>query len=279
MNFMGPTFLYNSTEALDTAQRVRVIAGPNGSGKSTVINQLRSSLYSGRHLDFGHYVNADDIAQELIRTGRHSLLDCWISDMDTRLIVGMSEFAGFLSGDFDRATLSSAIKVKKGYLYLLRPEYAEHVAQMVADVKRRLFLFYHKKFSFETVFSHPSKVEFLRIANIRRFKVYFYFVGTESPEINLYRVASRVQNQGHNVPMDRIINRYRRAMNLMWGAAQYAYQAYFFDNSVDNQPSNMFAHFKVIEGKKVWDIPSNDNVPIWFRRHYRKESLEYFKSS
>jgi predicted ATP-binding protein involved in virulence len=50
-------------------RRMRVFAGPNGSGKSTVIEQVRKVKSSGKFIDFGFYVNADDIALNLRRGG------------------------------------------------------------------------------------------------------------------------------------------------------------------------------------------------------------------
>ena len=43
-------------------KRFRIFAGPNGSGKSTIINNVRETIVSGYPIDFGLYVNADEIA-------------------------------------------------------------------------------------------------------------------------------------------------------------------------------------------------------------------------
>src|SRR5277367_4465638 len=51
--------------------RMRVFAGPNGSGKSTIIKALREYRSQNSPLDFGIYINADDIADAL-RKGRFS---------------------------------------------------------------------------------------------------------------------------------------------------------------------------------------------------------------
>jgi predicted ABC-type ATPase len=51
---------------MDTRQpRLRVFAGPNGSGKSTVIEYIRKYKANNKLVDFGYYINADDIATEL----------------------------------------------------------------------------------------------------------------------------------------------------------------------------------------------------------------------
>jgi predicted ATP-binding protein involved in virulence len=48
---------------------MRIFAGPNGSGKSTVIEQVRKYTSNGIQIDFGYYINADDISLELCRKG------------------------------------------------------------------------------------------------------------------------------------------------------------------------------------------------------------------
>lgn len=49
-------------------KRLRVFAGPNGSGKSSIIkNILNTEVQKGVKLDFGIYINADDIATELLK--------------------------------------------------------------------------------------------------------------------------------------------------------------------------------------------------------------------
>ena len=49
--------------------RLRVFAGPNGSGKSTVIDRVKKLKPGGRPIDFGFYINADDIAALLRGNG------------------------------------------------------------------------------------------------------------------------------------------------------------------------------------------------------------------
>src|SRR4051812_19198511 len=44
-------------------KRLRIMAGPNGSGKSTILKEVRKAFYSGP------YVNADEIQEELDKSG------------------------------------------------------------------------------------------------------------------------------------------------------------------------------------------------------------------
>jgi len=103
------------------------------------------------------------------------------------------------------------------------------------------------------------------------YKVYLYFVSTDSPAINKYRVKLRVTQQGHDVPEGKIESRYYRSLQLLHDAAQIAYQAFFFDNSSHEQPFKLVNHFKKAEGKKNWDITNAKSFPAWFKNYYWKK--------
>ncbi len=70
------------------------------------------------------------------------------------------------------------------------------------------------------------------------------------------------------MPEDKIEQRYYRSLDLMFEAAQVAYQAYFFDNSKDGEAFRLFAHFKNLKGEKNWDAMDDASVPNWFIDYY-----------
>lgn len=153
-----------------------MIAGPNGSGKTTLTNFLR-----GKGLDFGRYINADDIA----------------------------------------ATLTG------GYGARVRE------AQAMADAQRQACLEAGLSFSFETVMSHPSKIELLQRARSAGFTVGVFFIATESAELNVARVEQRVLLGGHDVPERNIRERYIRTLALLPQAMAVADTAALYDNSTE----------------------------------------------
>ena len=108
----------------------------------------------------------------------------------------------------------------------------------------------------------------MREAVAAGYKVYLYFVSTESPEINKFRVEARKKQGGHDVPADKIESRYYRSLDFLFEACQLAYQVFFFDNSIDGLDSVMFAHFKKEKNKKKWDTLDKKTVPRWFRKYY-----------
>ncbi|MBR4407870.1 MAG: zeta toxin family protein [Clostridia bacterium] len=90
-----------------------------------------------------------------------------------------------------------------------------------------------KSFVYESVFSHPSKLDFLKTAKDYGYKVHVFFVFTDNPEINIKRVAKRVREGGHDVHRDKIINRYYRNLALAKKTIEYCDNFYYLDNSKD----------------------------------------------
>ena len=82
--------------------------------------------------------------------------------------------------------------------------------------------------------SHESKVEFLKRAQQLGYKTYLYFITTEDPTINVNRVQYREAQGGHSVPINKIIDRYERSMNLLIDAIENANRAFLFDNSTQS---------------------------------------------
>lgn len=88
-------------------------------------------------------------------------------------------------------------------------------------------------FAFETVFSNPDKLKFLRFAKAYGFHIVVIYITTADPAINVRRVQRRVSEGGHDVPEDKIRTRYERSMKLMPEVISLADEAEVYDNSVD----------------------------------------------
>jgi predicted ABC-type ATPase len=84
----------------------------------------------------------------------------------------------------------------------LRGSYEERVreAQSIADDQREFCIDNGLNFTFETVMSHPSKVEFFERARDAGFLTVLYFVSTSSADLNVRRVAERVQGADMTYP-------------------------------------------------------------------------------
>lgn len=74
----------------------------------------------------------------------------------------------------------------------------------------------------------------MKEARVRGYRTYLYFVSTENPDINIDRVAIRVQEGGHPVDPPTVRARYERSLNLLSEAVFASDRAYIFDNSGDS---------------------------------------------
>lgn len=135
-----------------------------------------------------------------------------------------------------------------------------YFASVVADFIRYKLLESSKSFTFETVMSFPDKIELLKKAQTMGYRTYLYYVATEDSAINISRVHHRVKMGGHNVPEDKIINRYNRSLDLLKEAIPHTNRAYIFDNSTHEH----IWLAEITDGSLL--EMKTDVVPSWFKR-------------
>ncbi len=104
-----------------------------------------------------------------------------------------------------------------------------------------------KDFIFETVLSSDGKVDFLKRAKEAGYFIRMFFICTDNPTINAARIAKRVMEGGHDVPIQKIISRYEKAIINAIQVTEFADRAYFYDNSIDEQNAQIL--FRTINGK------------------------------
>ena len=136
-------------------------------------------------------------------------------------------------------------------------------AQIRADQLRAKYLAERVSFSFETVMSHPSKVEFMRQAKAAGYFVVLYFVGVEDPSISVARVSDRVSKGGHDVPVTKVRSRYENSMRLLADAVGAADRVYVFDNSGAGKERRLCAAIEE-EGLRTFSDP----MPAWVGRYF-----------
>ena len=115
----------------------------------------------------------------------------------------------------------------------------------------------HKSLIFETVMSAPDKVDYILRAKQAGFLIHLFFISTESPTINAGRVANRVLNGGHDVPIQKIISRYPKSIANCVALAPYIDRLYIYDNSIENAEARLL--FRLSNGelakRYVNDLP------------------------
>lgn len=104
-------------------------------------------------------------------------------------------------------------------------------AMILAEEKRIENVNCGKSFTFETVLSTVSKIEFLINAKEKGFRVTVIYITTSDPSINSERVKIRKEQGGHGVPEDKIYSRYQKSMNLMADVIMLADEVEVYDNS------------------------------------------------
>lgn len=116
-----------------------------------------------------------------------------------------------------------------------------------------------RDFVFETVFSSPEKLEFLRKAKAVGYFIRLFYVCTSDPAINVARITQRYMNGGHEVPISKIISRYYKSLLNAAKAISFVDRAYIYDNSVDNQLPSLL--YRTTDGQ-LFKQYTND-IPQW----------------
>jgi len=78
-----------------------------------------------------------------------------------------------------------------------------------------------------------DKIDFILRAKAKGYFVRLFFVGTDHPTINASRIARRVMEGGHYVPITKIIKRYTKSIANCSILTQFVDRLYVYDNSVD----------------------------------------------
>ncbi len=106
-------------------------------------------------------------------------------------------------------------------------------AANLAQVKRELCIKENRSLIFETVLSAKDKINFIIDAKNKGYFVRLFFVGTNSPEINASRITKRVMEGGHDVPISKIISRYKKSIANCSVCTEIVDRLYLYDNSVE----------------------------------------------
>lgn len=246
-------------------KRLRVFAGPNGSGKSSLYDFLVKQKYFSEHFD----INADKIAKAIESNG-YCIKDWPIQfNLDNFLIsvAKNTRPTNNVDSEYIRKKISYS-NDSGNIVWNGRKSYKtiNTVAAYLVDYFTEKMLNLDSTFFYETVFSHTSKVDLMRRAKDKGFKVYLYFVSTQSPIINWERVKSRVKQGGHKVPREKVTGRYYKSLDNLFSALKIADRVYFFDNS-KSEETTAFLNFAKLEKGQIKIESGFDEVPEWFNKY------------
>jgi len=166
-------------------KRLRIFAGPNGSGKTTITNIVKE------YVNLGVYVNADDIKSQLSTKRKLDFKDYGLP-LNKQLFIDTLKHSSFVPRLADVDLVLSHLDFANTVLTIKEDTAVDdYFVSFIADYLRTELLETSSKFTIETVMSHPSKLEFIKSAKDKGFKVYLYFVSLVDPQLNIRREISK----------------------------------------------------------------------------------------
>jgi predicted ABC-type ATPase len=135
-------------------------------------------------------------------------------------------------------------------------------AARLADDLRRQLVSLRESFIFETVFSDPvgDKLRFLKDAEQSGYTALLLFVGIDNAQLSATRVDMRVSKGGHNVPGEKLAERFPRIMRNLQQALVWLPNVRVYDNSDLDRPYRIVASLE--EGRGIELYPP---IPGWLQ--------------
>lgn len=206
--------------------RLRIFAGPNGSGKSTLFESF-SKKYNA-----GVFLNADLIENELSTKG-------FIDINEFNLNLTQRDLDDFLETERAVSLIKKSvddnhkidISLKENIIVDVEKETHSYEGALISSFLRHYLQEKNIDFCFETVMSHPSKIQEIKEAKQKGYKTYLYFICIDDPEVNVSRVENRVEKGGHNVDPEKISSRYYNTLKNLIQMIEIIDKCYLFDNS------------------------------------------------
>jgi len=116
------------------------------------------------------------------------------------------------------------------------PEEHSYEAARLAEQQRHALLLGGSSFCFETVYSHPSKIDFLACAKTLGYQVILVMIHLASAQLNRARVAERVAEGGHAVPDEKVTSRIPRMLGHVRMSLPLCDLVRVYDNSFADNP-------------------------------------------
>ncbi len=132
-------------------------------------------------------------------------------------------------------------------------------AAILVDELRNKYIDEKISFTFETVLSTDRNLALLKRAKERGYFIRCIYVLTSEPLINVARVKARVQAGGHDVPVEKIISRYYKALALLPELLPICDICHIYDNSE--------VPFRIFKKRK-------EQTLFWENEHWNLSKIE-----
>ena len=141
-------------------------------------------------------------------------------------------------------------------LYPDSPEQHSYDAALIAEQIRKNLLEQGNSFCFETVFSHPSKIDFVAQAKISGYEIVLVFIHLDNISLNQSRINQRVSEGGHSVPADKVATRIPRTLENIRKVIPLCDSVFILDNSRADNPFKKLVTISNGKIKKESVLPS-----------------------
>ena len=145
-------------------------------------------------------------------------------------------------------------------LYPANPEIHSYDAAKIAEHMRSELLVKGDSFCFETVFSHTSKIDFIGQAKASGYEVVLVFIHLDNLDLNLARIAQRVEEGGHDVPAEKVEQRISRTLGHIKTVLPLCDVAYILLNNSLDKPFEKIASLS----QNGLDL-HNKEIPDWVK--------------
>lgn len=125
------------------------------------------------------------------------------------------------------------------------PQAVARAARKATDLRYQL-LSESKSIALETVFSSTEKLTFIDAALKAGFFIRLFFVGTDNPRINAQRIFKRVMLGGHDVPNQKILDRFQKSIFNLTKVLPLIQRGYVYDNSIEDALPKL--QFRTVDG-------------------------------
>lgn len=135
------------------------------------------------------------------------------------------------------------------------PELAAVAAGKQAIKLARNYVGNNQSFAVETTLSGNTYLKMMRDAKRKGWQINLIYIGIDNVEVNIDRVAQRVAQGGHNVPIEDIRRRYKRSLENLPIALQLVDNASIYDNSTPAGHQNLLTIEDGTISRQVPELP------------------------
>ncbi len=162
-----------------------------------------------------------------------------------------------------KSTITRLAKIIEPYINADNIKQANYCSDLeaaqIAEKMRESAFSQNASFTFETVLSTDRNLKLLKRAKEAGYFIRCIYVLTCDYGINISRVESRVALGGHTVPREKIISRYKKALNLIPELIKICDIVHIYDNSTEP--------FRIFKKRK-------NEYFFWPNEHWSENSIK-----